>query len=405
MADPSISEFIAHPDYQQVAAFFLGAVFITSLNYSSRWIQGYFYLFKTWISRKRSMPKDAENNIEKSSIAPSISSVQAAEYHNLIFTITLCFTFASLAFFGSLLSFSTSGGAACAFLVAWGGMAAQTARVIALLVLLLELKALGIAKIELYGSLLCLFVEMILVFVNNALGTGILRLAPNASPTLDPRVPSPIVRDQSAWFSSASGSSGSRPVDVAEEAPVSAPVAHTNIVHPFAAQYEGETSRFSATTMTSSQPGTIRVAQRVIISAPGEVQSPPVTLSPSPSDVRSVPSPEPRKSVEIQVLTPEVSPSVSPRSLLMHPWHERRRQSADVLDRISGVSAVRGGRMSYMYQGFTFPVPPIPSPSAAMRRYTSSTLASPMFSQEGGDGNGKVTLLTFQSAFRGGEGM
>ncbi|KAF5387962.1 hypothetical protein D9615_000447 [Tricholomella constricta] len=174
---PNINEFIAHPDYQQTAAFFLGAVFITSLNFSSLWIRSFFPRLKKWISRNGTSSADIENaSSEKASITSSLKFLRSGDNQSLVFTLSLCFTFASIAYFGSLLSFSPNGGATCAFVVAWGGMAAQTARLIGLVILLLELRDLGIAKLELYITFACLFVTMVLVFVNNAVGTGSIRV-------------------------------------------------------------------------------------------------------------------------------------------------------------------------------------------------------------------------------------
>ncbi|KAG5351946.1 hypothetical protein C0989_004443 [Termitomyces sp. Mn162] len=62
-----------------------------------------------------------------------------------------------------------------AFLIAWGGVATQTAAIIGIYALLLELRALGIRNVEYYASLVSLFAEMVLVFTNNAIGTGALR--------------------------------------------------------------------------------------------------------------------------------------------------------------------------------------------------------------------------------------
>jgi len=179
MDTPTINEFIAHPDYQQVASFFLGAVFITSLNYSCLRIRSFVPRFRKWISRVRSTTTDIENvSSEKVSITSSLEFGRPGENQCFLFTLSLCFAFASIAYFGSLLSFSTNGGATCAFVVAWGGMAAQTARLIGLLMLLLELRDLGIAKLEFYTTLAFLFVAMVLLFVNNAVGTGTIRPFP-----------------------------------------------------------------------------------------------------------------------------------------------------------------------------------------------------------------------------------
>ena len=47
-----------------------------------------------------------------------------------------------------------------AFLIAWGGVATQTATIIGIYILILELKALGIRNVEFLASLICLFIEL-----------------------------------------------------------------------------------------------------------------------------------------------------------------------------------------------------------------------------------------------------
>lgn len=47
-----------------------------------------------------------------------------------------------------------------AFLVAWGGVATQTARIVGIFALLLELRGLGVPNLEYYSSLAVLFIEM-----------------------------------------------------------------------------------------------------------------------------------------------------------------------------------------------------------------------------------------------------
>ncbi|KAG6917893.1 hypothetical protein DXG01_000502 [Tephrocybe rancida] len=240
----------------------------------------------------------------------------------------------------------------------------------------------------------------------------------DGAPILDGTVPSPIsapnIARQSGWFRSPAESSPNR-INVETRAPTPGSVPRA-ILHPFSAQYQQQASRFSTTeTVISTQNAVIQTAQRsappmtarAIVITPSEMQSFPTASTQAPPEFSSTTGRAPSSpKVEVQASTPEPTPVATPTSLLMHPWHEkrRRRDSADAYNRMSVASTIRGTeRTSYTYQGFAFPVPPIPSPTNATRRYSSSTLASPMFSQEGGeDGEGRKTvkLLTFQSSFR-----
>ncbi|KAF8076442.1 hypothetical protein FPV67DRAFT_1471650 [Lyophyllum atratum] len=533
MDTPNINEFIAHPDYQQIAAFFLGAVFITSLNYSYLWIRGFFPRFGQWMYRNRS-----------ASITSSLNFVRPGENQSLVFTLSLCFAFASIAYFGSLLSFSPNGGATCAFVVAWGGMAAQTARLIGLVILLLELKDLGIAKLEFYLALASIFVAMVLVFVNNAIGTGAIRLfgplsiavcyrkhflptalatsfmhislelfmflrlgffimqkatlagqrsavwrdgrivkaisllflellvivpsaihisliadfvplsvgalavlvafndkstARESNPILKPDGVSPITvapippTGGTGWFSRRSFRSSFSPNNLTR-APISPePVPHKYLNGTTAAwprQVQRQTPRLSTTETMSTHEGVVQTVARsatpararVVLVTSAEIETMPKTATQQPSNVppRPVTSAPETATAEPQMLAPSApSPSLSPTSILLHPWHERRQAeggpltsgiSMDGSEELkvtkSPMSARRGSeRTSYMYQGYTFPRPPVTS-AAPIRRYSSATLTSPMFSQDshGGEGGPEprqhVQLLTFESNFR-----
>lgn len=505
--------------------------------------------------RNRSVKTDIENiSSEKASITSSLKFVRPGENQSLVFTLSLCFAFASIAYFGSLLSFSPNGGATCAFVVAWGGMAAQTARLIGLVILLLELKDLGIAKLEFYLALASIFVAMVLVFVNNAIGTGAIRLfdplsiavcyrkhflptalatsfmhfflelfvllrlgflimqqatltgqrstawrdgrivkaisllflelltiAPSAvhisliadfvplsigalavlvafndkttardsNPMLNPDAVSPITAapipptGRTGWFSRRSFRSSFSPNNLTRAPMFPEPVpAPTTIPHPFSAQYLNDTAaawprqnhrqtpRLSTTETMSIHEGVVQTVERsatpararVLVVTSANIETMPKTSTQRPSGVppRPIASAPEMTTAEPQMLAPSASsPSLSPTSILMHPWHEKRqsdgapvtsRFSIDGSEELKGtkspMSARRGSeRTSYMYQGYTFPRPPVTS-AAPMRRYSSATLTSPMFSQDGHGGEGgreprqNVQLLTFESNFR-----
>lgn len=134
-----MNEFLAHPDLyvfgkvstvsnnlpspsRQIAAFFLGWVFMNSLGcmiYSSifqKILQR--FIFGLFTTSDNNVP-DLEAASEKSSSIWTSNSRGSGLYtkgdnHTLVFTICICLAFASVAYFSSLLSFDPiNGSAAC----------------------------------------------------------------------------------------------------------------------------------------------------------------------------------------------------------------------------------------------------------------------------------------------------
>ncbi|EIN10653.1 hypothetical protein PUNSTDRAFT_119569 [Punctularia strigosozonata HHB-11173 SS5] len=194
---PSAQEFVEHPDFRQICAFFLGWVFFCSLHYIavSPFLRSVISLVTQRLANKHAKfdpearPTSLTDEKEKSIIAWRRDS-EASEYvepnllslkrdnHILTFTLSLCLAFASVAQFASLLAFSGKGGASCAFVVAWGGVANQLARLVGLLTVILELRQLGIAR---YEDILCwtwISVGLVFVFVTNAISTGAVQQVP-----------------------------------------------------------------------------------------------------------------------------------------------------------------------------------------------------------------------------------
>ncbi|KIM90842.1 hypothetical protein PILCRDRAFT_150990 [Piloderma croceum F 1598] len=182
LQEPSVNEFLAHPDFRQVAAFFLGWVFMASLicmlyssvfqNLLNRCVSGLF-------TTSGGNASDSENSPEKSPsiwTGPSVrgsSLFTKRDNHTLVFALCICLAFASVGYFLSLLSFDPRNGpAACAFVVAWGGMAAQSARLVGLLILSFELRKLGIGRWETTVFRIGLGIGIVFVFVTNAISTG-----------------------------------------------------------------------------------------------------------------------------------------------------------------------------------------------------------------------------------------
>jgi len=160
-------------NFRPISSLFLGAVFITGVNYSSSWLQGLLWRYGGQITRARQ--SNIEDGLsEKQSTPDTPTTVFASPSDNLTlaFALSLCFVFASIARFTSLLSFQPDGAAACAFVIAWGGMAAQTARLIGLVMLFSDLRYLGITKWESIVLIVWTIAGIVFVFVNNAIGTG-----------------------------------------------------------------------------------------------------------------------------------------------------------------------------------------------------------------------------------------
>ncbi|KAJ7498881.1 hypothetical protein FB451DRAFT_1203303 [Mycena latifolia] len=176
--DETTTSFSVHPDYRQVSSFALGWVFITSLSalISSVLIQRLFGFI-----RGRSSPSpDPER-----SIASEKQSFRSLDIENrldlrhgysntALFALPLCFLFASVAQFASLLAFPLNGDATCAFVVAWGGMAAQSGRLVGALIVIFELRKMGIARWEFWFAIVWLIIGIGFIFLNNAVSVGVL---------------------------------------------------------------------------------------------------------------------------------------------------------------------------------------------------------------------------------------
>ncbi|KAJ7682761.1 hypothetical protein DFH06DRAFT_1162063 [Mycena polygramma] len=175
--DETTTNFSVHPDFRQVSTFALGWVFITSLSciLSSVLLQRLFGFI-----RGRSVSHDPERSIasEKLSIRsfdPENKLDHRHGYSNTaLFALPLCFLFASVAQFASLLAFPLSGDATCAFVVAWGGMAAQSGRLVGALIVIFELRKLGIAQWEFWAAIVWLIIGIGFIFLNNAVSVGVL---------------------------------------------------------------------------------------------------------------------------------------------------------------------------------------------------------------------------------------
>ncbi|KAF9780175.1 hypothetical protein BJ322DRAFT_1112846 [Thelephora terrestris] len=203
LENPSSDEFLNNPDLRQIAAFFLGWVFIYSVQIilSSPLLQedfvracfSFFSLVTNPIKRRHesndveapthaepaNAPRRSPRHNTAFNSSSDISRLKIQEDNALLITLALCFTCASVAHFASLLQYPTTGNVACAFVVAWGGTAAQAGRLTGLLILSLELKKLAVRRKEIYIFWVSLLILLGLTFANNAVAVGTLRPVPS----------------------------------------------------------------------------------------------------------------------------------------------------------------------------------------------------------------------------------
>ncbi|KAF8579320.1 hypothetical protein K439DRAFT_1638070 [Ramaria rubella] len=192
--EPSISEFLQHPSYHQVATFFLGFVFITCIHFTIHIPHAIVRRVRLSIQGHRATPLggvglEANRQFGDEKVHGWLGSNRShhtsssfpirPESNTLALSLTICFGMASVANFGSLLEFSQKNGlAGCAFLVAWGGMAAQSGRILGLLKLSLDLRKLGVHRWESFLFWGWLVVAMVVMFVTNAISVGFISAIP-----------------------------------------------------------------------------------------------------------------------------------------------------------------------------------------------------------------------------------
>ncbi|KAJ4478156.1 hypothetical protein J3R30DRAFT_3479793 [Lentinula aciculospora] len=182
------TEFLKHPDFRTVSAFFLGWVFYASLCSLSSSLH-----LKESITKLRVLLVSSTTHL--ATVRSSTDEFYIPSFdlpspfagdnvqHILIAMLFFSFVTGSLANFGSLLSFK-SGSELCAFLVAWSLLSLETARLMGLFTLLLSLRHLGIMRWELAVSLICSVIGLAFVFVNAALATGVMQTVPQLNTSL-----------------------------------------------------------------------------------------------------------------------------------------------------------------------------------------------------------------------------
>ncbi|PBL02601.1 hypothetical protein ARMGADRAFT_1050233 [Armillaria gallica] len=174
MGPPTIAvEVGEHPDHRQIATFFLGWVFITSINNmaTSAFLQN---IVARVFSRSRRSSRENLGEIEHCDNGLESPFKLTTDCPILLFMLSLFFISASIASFTSLLFFRSEMVPLCSFVVAWGGLSVQFARLVALFLLLFALRRSGIKRLETFAYLAWLLCGLGLEFANYAVGTGTL---------------------------------------------------------------------------------------------------------------------------------------------------------------------------------------------------------------------------------------
>lgn len=182
---PSPDQFVHLSSQRVVAAFFLGWLFLFSCE---RLVQdpalaAFLTRIFNVLSRRRIQLHDDRPQSpiadEKSNATLTVSSSSDSRTHRhhskLSLSMIICFVMAALAQAISLGNFNAANAsAACGFLVAWGGMAAQSTRIIGVLRLSFDLVALGVKRWRLITLWSWLCAALVLMFVANAINIGTL---------------------------------------------------------------------------------------------------------------------------------------------------------------------------------------------------------------------------------------
>ncbi|KAI1795229.1 hypothetical protein LXA43DRAFT_994003 [Ganoderma leucocontextum] len=206
-------EFVLHPDHPVVAVFLLGWVFWSSITYACRshFFHHLAHLCFSFFRLSRSAQPEAPD------IEAQTSPVNEKKYRRplsatstvrrlsnesvLTFTLNICFAFAGFAEFASLLAYEPHGDTACAFTVAWGSMAAQAARLIGLVALVLELHSRRGSSVEFYCLCAALVIGLSFILAYTATNTGAITVVNTLGLAVCNRVPfAPTALLSSFWF-------------------------------------------------------------------------------------------------------------------------------------------------------------------------------------------------------------
>ncbi|KAI0650811.1 hypothetical protein C8Q79DRAFT_1007043 [Trametes meyenii] len=181
--NPFAAEFLQHPDFRATAGFLLGWVFWSSISYAYK--SHFFQLLGRicWGFLRRKPAQTQVNDVEARMSQDSEKYSLHGEAHAstlrrisnetaLVFTLNICYAFASFAEFCSILAYDPGGAdTACAFTVAWGSMAGQAARLIGLSILVLQLRH-RCSSVEFYCLCAALVLALSFILAYNATNTG-----------------------------------------------------------------------------------------------------------------------------------------------------------------------------------------------------------------------------------------
>lgn len=199
--DSTVRELLDHPDFRSISTFFLGWAFFSSLHYVQdsafmriqvRRCKGLFAhahpggrsVTAMEAGRERTeYLADRKHDPWYTRNADSIERLRREESATLTFLLSVSFGIASLSQFFSLLSFGPgqTSQMSCAFVIAFGDIASQGARIIGLLLLGFELKRRHVVRWEFWLILACLAIVFALIFGDIAAGIGLVyRVAPSS---------------------------------------------------------------------------------------------------------------------------------------------------------------------------------------------------------------------------------
>lgn len=199
--DSTVRELLNHPDFRSISTFFLGWAFFSSLHHVQdsvfmriqvRRCKGLFAHAHSGGRPVTAMEAgqehteylaDRKHDPWYTRNADSIERLRREESATLTFLLSVSFGIASLSQFFSLLSFGPgqTSETSCAFVIAFGDIASQGARIIGLLLLGFELRRRHVVRWEFWLILICLVIVFALVFGDIAAGIGLVyRVAPSS---------------------------------------------------------------------------------------------------------------------------------------------------------------------------------------------------------------------------------
>ncbi|PVF96454.1 hypothetical protein CPB86DRAFT_786951 [Serendipita vermifera] len=178
-------EFTENPSFRTLSSFFLGGVFLLSLQYivkspGLQWIfRGIGRLFKPRSSSQFSPEQLEEDADEKARLKRWIEETFCGQSDNMdpkniVLILTFFAANASLSLFGSTLMFMKGQDAVCTFTITWGGLSAQMVRITGFIRLSLDIRTLGSSRWEMYLSWLYMVGLVVLMMFHNAIASGIL---------------------------------------------------------------------------------------------------------------------------------------------------------------------------------------------------------------------------------------